>query len=101
VNYKYSFSVELATICKDDLVLLPRALSRELGGMGPLVLIYKISTFVHVVDVVTMQTYEIDSVAYWKHEFGALCGRDRLVEFVVINIENTDFNTNMSRAAIK
>ena len=53
-------SVEIAPICKDDLVLLPRALSKELGGIGPLVLVYKISTFVNIVDVLTMQTYEID-----------------------------------------
>ena len=52
--------MEIAPICKDDLVLLPKGLSKELGGIGPLVLVYKISTFVHVVDVVTMQTYEID-----------------------------------------
>jgi nonsense-mediated mRNA decay protein 3 len=94
--------VELAPICKDDLVILPKSLSKELGGIGPMVLVYKISTFVHVVDVITMRTYEIDQVNYWKHEFKAMCGRDRLKEFVVINIENTDFgDLNISRAAAK
>ena len=92
---------ELAPICKDDLAVLPKSLSKELGGIGPLVLVYKISTFVHVVDVFTMQTVEIDPVLYWKHEFEALCGRDRLTEFIVINIESTDYNLNMSRGAIK
>jgi len=95
--------VELAPVCKDDLVLLSKSLSRELGGIGPLVMVYKISTFVHIVDILTMKTYEVDSVTYWKHEFTALCSRDRLVEFVVINIENTtgnDYNSlNISRAA--
>ena len=38
--------MEIAPICKDDLVLLPRQLSKDLGGLGPLVLVYKISTFV-------------------------------------------------------
>lgn len=100
-NYKYTISADIAPICKDDLVLLPKALSKELGGIGPLVLVYKISTFVNIVDVLTMQTYEIDQVTYWKYAFTALCGRDRLKEFIVINIENTDFDTNMSRAAVK
>lgn len=59
-NYKYTFSVDIAPICRDDLVILPKALSQSLGGIGPLVLVYKISTFVHIVDVFTMQTYEID-----------------------------------------
>jgi nonsense-mediated mRNA decay protein 3 len=42
-NYKYCISIDIAPICKDDLVLLPKALSKELGGIGPLVLVYKIS----------------------------------------------------------
>ncbi len=52
--------MDLAPICKDDLVLLPKRFSKELGGIGPLVLVYKISTFVHIVDVLTMQTCEVD-----------------------------------------
>lgn len=59
-NFKYTFSVEIAPICKDDLVILPKPLSNLLGGIGPMVLVYKISTFVHIVDVFTMRTYEID-----------------------------------------
>ena len=59
-NFKYTISMEIAPICKDDLVLLPKALSKELGGLGPLVIVYKISTFVQIVDVFTMRTYEID-----------------------------------------
>lgn len=100
-NYKYTISQEIAPICKDDLVLLPKQLSRDLGGLGPLVLVYKISTFVQVVDVVTMRTYEIDQNMYWKYSFTALCGRDRLSEFIVLNIENTDYDVNVSRAAAK
>lgn len=100
-NFKYTISQEIAPICRDDLVLLPKALSKELGGLGPLVLVYKISTFVQVVDVLTMRTYEIDQNTYWKYCFTALCGRDRLSEFVVLNIESTDFDVNVSRAAAK
>lgn len=52
--------IELAPVCRDDLVLLPKGLAKDLGGIGPLVLVYKISKFIHVLDVRTMQTYEID-----------------------------------------
>jgi NMD protein affecting ribosome stability and mRNA decay len=48
-----------------------------------------------------MQTYEIDQSSYWKHTFTALCSRDRLKEFIVINIENTDYDMNVSRAAAR
>lgn len=66
-----------------------------------MVLVYKISKFVHIVDIRTMQTFEIDEKHYWKHEFKATLSRDRLSEFVVINIENVDNDFNSSRAAVR
>lgn len=100
-HYKYTFNVELAPICRDDLVILPKALSRNLGGIGPMVLVYKISKFVHIVDIKTMQTFEIDKAAYWKNCFKAALGRERMSEFVIINIENVDNDFNNSRAAMR
>jgi hypothetical protein len=40
-------------------------------------------------------------MAYWKCPFKALLTRERLSEFVVMDIENIDTNMNDSRAAIK
>ena len=48
-----------------------------------------------------MQTFEIDNQTYWKDSFKAVLSRDRLSEFVVINIENVDNDFNSSRAAIR
>ena len=93
--------MELAPICRDDLAILPKPLSKLLGGIGPLVLVHKISKFVHIVDVRTMQQFEIDRPTYWKYMFKAVLGRDRLSEFVVMNIENVQNNLNESRAAIR
>jgi|TARA_B110000285_G_C14962506_1_gene532389 nonsense-mediated mRNA decay protein 3 len=93
--------VELAPICREDLVMLPKSLSKELGGIGPIVLVYKISKFIHIVDINSMQTFEVDGQAYWKTPFRALLTRERLTEFVVMDIENIDTNMNDSRAAIK
>ena len=100
-HYKYTFHVELAPICRDDLVILPKPLAASLGGIGPMVLVYKISKSVHIVDIKTMQTFEIDKSTYWKHCFRAVLARDRLSEFIVLNIENIDTDLNSSRAAIR
>jgi nonsense-mediated mRNA decay protein 3 len=100
-NYKYTYIVELAPVCRDDLVMLPKNVQREYGGIGPLVLVYKISKFIHIVDINTMQTYEVDRENYWKHPFKAIMGRERLTEFIVIDIENIDTSFNDSRAALK
>jgi len=101
-HFKYTSSLDIAPVCREDLVLLPPPLQKELGGMGPLVMVYKISTAVHIVDVLTMKTHELDCNSYFKHHFKALCGRERLTEFIVINIENADMDDmNVSRASIK
>jgi len=56
---------------------------------------------VHIVDIHTMRTHEIDTTTYWKHQFKAICSRERLTEFVVIDIDDVDFNFETSRAAAK
>ena len=100
-NEKHTTLVELAPVCREDLVILPKSLSKEMGGIGPLVLVYKISKFVHIVDIHSMQTFEVDQILYWKNPFKALLTRDRLTEFVVLDIEGMDTNMNDSRAALK
>lgn len=100
-KYKYSNILELAPICKDDLVILQPKLQKSLGGIGPLILVYKVTTSVHIVDVHTMRTHEIDTTNYWKYMFKALCTKDRLTRFIVLNVEEVDFDVNTSRAAAR
>ena len=100
-NFKYTFLVELAPVCREDLVFLPKALAKDLGGIGPLVLVYKISKFIHIVDIQTMYTYEVDQNTYWKNPFKALLDRERLTEFIILDIEYIDTDLNNSRAALK
>lgn len=52
-------------------------------------------------DINTMQTYEVDNQNYWKNPFKAILTRERLIEFIVLDIEDLDTNMNDSRAAIK
>jgi nonsense-mediated mRNA decay protein 3 len=88
-------------VCREDLVVLPAETAKDMGGIGPLVLVYKISKFVHVVDIHSMQTFEIDNAMYWKNSFTSLLTRERLSEFIVLDIEDMDTNMNDSRAALK
>ena len=83
------------------MVILPKKLSKALGGIGPIILVYKVTTHVHIVDVHTMQTHTIDSIKYWNYMFKAVASRERLTEFIVLNIEETDMEVNVSRAAAK
>jgi nonsense-mediated mRNA decay protein 3 len=99
--YKYTNFIELAPICKDDLVLLSPKQMKLFGGIGPLILVYKVTTCVHVVDVKTMRTHEIAGPKYWENMFTPICTRERLSEFIVINIEDVDFEVSTSKAAAR
>lgn len=48
-----------------------------------------------------MRTHEIDSTNYWKYMFKALCSKELLTRFVVLNVEDVDFDVNTSRAAAR
>jgi len=81
-------------------------LIKESGGIGPIVLVYKISKYIHVVDAFSnwkaIRTYEIDSRQYYAHPFKPIATKDNLTEFRIINIESDRDNTfNTSRTALR
>jgi len=91
-NYKSTWSVEIAPICKDDLVCLPKKLANALGQMGQLALCTKIGNSIHLFDPITLQHAEITSSAYWRSPFLPLCscpGGSK--EFVTLDLEPTQF----------
>jgi nonsense-mediated mRNA decay protein 3 len=49
-NYKYTFMIELAPVSKEDLIVLDKETSKEFGGIGPVLLCYKLSSKIHLVD---------------------------------------------------
>lgn len=89
-KYKYTFSVEIAPVCRDDLVCLPRAVSAHLGGVGPLVLVHRVSNWLSVVAPDTCQAQSTDSNFYWRHAFSAVLSSRQLKQFVVLDIEPSD-----------
>jgi nonsense-mediated mRNA decay protein 3 len=88
-SYKFTFSVELVPICKDDLVALPLKLAKKIGNISPLVLCYKIGTSIFLLDPNTLQTAEISSPVYWRDPFESLADAKELEEFIVLDSENT------------
>jgi nonsense-mediated mRNA decay protein 3 len=82
-NYKYTYLIELAPVCKDDIIIFDKATSKELGGIGPVMLCYKLSTTIHLIDPLSLLTYEFDENVYWKYNFKSFVDRRCLVEFIV------------------
>eukprot|EP00122_Pirum_gemmata_P019294 Pgem_evm1s18073 len=52
---KYSFSVEILPICKDDFVCLPAKLARSLGNITQTLLCTRVGTSLKLMDPVTLQ----------------------------------------------
>lgn len=86
--FKYTYSVEVIPICKDDLICLPPKLVRALGMIGPLVLCTRISNVLHLIDPVTCKTAELRPNQFWDSPMSAICGGSDLVEYYVIDVQS-------------
>ena len=86
-NYKFTYSVEIAPLCKDDLVCLPLHVARSLGNIGQFVLPFRISNVIKLIDPVTLQMADLTAEKYWREPFPALCTIPEMVEFLVLDIE--------------
>lgn len=86
-NYKYTFAVEIALVCKDDLVILPKKLNTALGNLGPLVLCTRVTNSVLLHNPQTLQEHYLDADTYWRWTVKSLMNSRQLTEFVVLDVE--------------
>lgn len=90
-NYKYTFSVEIAPPCRDDLVCLPAKTAAALGGLGPLVLVTRVTGGITLTDPQTARSVTLDGPSYWRAPFKALFTSRQLVEYVVLDVEEEGY----------
>uniref|UniRef100_A0A1D2A6V5 60S ribosomal export protein NMD3 n=1 Tax=Auxenochlorella protothecoides TaxID=3075 RepID=A0A1D2A6V5_AUXPR len=86
-NYKYTFSAEIAPICKDDLVCLPAKTALGLGNLGPVVLVTRVTSAITLTDPQTMRSASLEAGQYWRAPFRPLMHARQAVEFVVLDCE--------------
>lgn len=86
-NYKFTYSVEIAPICKDDLVCIPLKQARSLSNISPLTICTRVGSSFQLLDVNTLQAVEVSPQVYWRTPFSALAGVTDLVEFTVLDVE--------------
>jgi nonsense-mediated mRNA decay protein 3 len=104
-KHKYSTMIEIAPCCKDDIVLVSKQLANSIGCPSNVFLCYKVNSTLHLLDPVSLKTIELSSERYWADPPRVLLSHDRMVEYVVIDIEvgqdqeyyqNTHSNTNLT-----
>ena len=86
-SYKFSYSVELVPICKDDLVALPIKLAQQIGNIAPLTICHRVGTSIYLIDPQTLQTADVSTPIYWRTPFISIADAQELVEFVIMDIE--------------
>jgi nonsense-mediated mRNA decay protein 3 len=89
-----TYSVEIVPICKDDLIVLPLKVAKQLGNINPLVLCTRVSGGgLTVFDVRTLQQEELQTTVFWRAPFGSLCEAGAggvgggLSEYYVLDVE--------------
>ncbi|KAK9454161.1 NMD3 family-domain-containing protein [Dipodascopsis uninucleata] len=88
-SFKFTFSVELIPICKDDLVCLPKKIARSAGNISQLVLCNRVGNAVHLMDPMTLDTIDLQPPTFWRSPFTSLTTAANFSEFMVLDIEPT------------
>ncbi|KAJ2604426.1 ribosome-binding protein [Coemansia sp. RSA 1722] len=87
-NYKFTYSVELIPICKDDLVAMPKKSANSLGQIAPLVLCTRVGNAVHLIDFKTLQSASVTGHVFWRDEaITSVSSMRDLKEFYVLDVD--------------
>lgn len=86
-SYKFSYSVELVPICKDDLVAVPIKLAKQIGNISPLGICYRVGTTINILDPQSLQVADVSTPIYWRAPFTSLADVGELVEFIIMDID--------------
>lgn len=88
-TYKFTFSIEIAPICRDDLVVLPKKLANSLGNISRLVVCNKVTNMIQLIDPTTLQRADLLANIFWRSPFPSLLDVTQLIEFIVLDVEPT------------
>ncbi|KAK8673582.1 hypothetical protein V6N13_111909 [Hibiscus sabdariffa] len=101
-NYKYTHSVEISPICREDLICLPPRVAVSLGNLGPLVICTKVTNNITLLDPFTLRQCFLDRDQYWRYSFKSLLSSRQLVEYDVFNVEvvSPEYNVGGSKYVI-
>ncbi|KAF8812129.1 NMD3-domain-containing protein [Phlegmacium glaucopus] len=92
-TFKYTYSVEIIPICKDDLVCIPLKQARLLSNISPLAICIRVGNSIQLLDPATLQSCDITSQVYWRTPFDSLATVSDLVEFTVLDIDPDNTRT--------
>eukprot|EP00903_Cladosiphon_okamuranus_P022089 g20312.t1 len=87
-NSQHTIAVDVPTLCRDDLVALPRSAGNRL--QGTIALVQRVTSVVQFVGPATGETAEMPGDRYWRAPPEPLLSASSLTEFVVLDCEPAD-----------
>lgn len=84
---KFTFSVEISPICREDLICLPPDYALSLGNIGPLVICTKAGNTIHLFDPFTLKLRTLNAEQYWRSNFKSFLASRQLVKYIVLDVE--------------
>lgn len=86
-DIRYSYSLTLPGISREDLVVLPKKLFESTGRQSRMCLVSKMGKQVHFVNPLTGHNFVVDSKTLFSSNLEPLLSHERLVRFVVLSKE--------------
>ncbi|KRX13912.1 60S ribosomal export protein NMD3 [Trichinella nelsoni] len=87
-DYKRTYSVEIVPVCKDDIVCLSKNLAQSLGNFSQVLICYRTSKFIHLVEPHTGRgVCEVSPNVYWRSPFYSIAQHADFFEYTVLDVE--------------
>jgi len=86
-DFKHNHLIDIAPICKDDLLILPKELAQKQSNINPLVLVKRVGAGIYVIDPITSERTDVNSEKYWRYSFHSMLSSRQLIKFVVLSVE--------------
>jgi nonsense-mediated mRNA decay protein 3 len=87
LDMRFSISVRVPPLNRQDLVILPPRYVRGTGNQSFIAIVHKIARKIKMVDPVTANVIDVDAATYWDRPFGPALSLSSLHRFVVITID--------------
>jgi len=86
-NFKHNHMVTIAPVCKDDIMILPKDLAKNLGNICQLVLVKQIGAAIQVLDPFTCEHQEINCEKFFRYNINSCMTTRQFTKFVILSVE--------------
>jgi nonsense-mediated mRNA decay protein 3 len=89
-HFKFTVMVEIVPLCRNDLVILPKATASAMGGITQPLLVYKVNTSVHLIDPTNLRVFELSGAQYWRTPFAPIMTSNQMIDFTILDVEREE-----------